>query len=242
MNFQNPLIYYTPHSNFNKQVISERSRLDTQLAQVFSPLSSLSSLRTISPSAEQGGHRDPGLIRGCFTWGFFCCLEKVINQKFPPFVLFFPGSWKFFLLKLVSEKHQKKTKGRKAILKQRAKGYVFKKSLSKTSQSTLPKVILCNWSNLSKACSSFGFRSGLFTMVLAPHLKEGLLLPPWALPCPLLGPEALPWGCTSWNKGWGVYPSVFIPNSCSYGALYPHGFEPHRAWTCNCISSELSKM
>lgn len=133
------------------------SKRPSWLNSLFSLELSLSSPRTISPSAEQGWHHDPGLIRGCFTW-FFYCLEKVINQKFPLFVLFFPGSWKLFLLKLVSEKHPKKTKGRKANLKQWAKGYVFKKSLSNTSQSTLAKVYLCNWPDLSKACSSFGFQ------------------------------------------------------------------------------------
>lgn len=152
MNFQNPLIYYTPHSNFNKQVISERPRLDPQLAQVFSLLSSLwALLEPFHLQLSRGGIVTQVSSGDVLHGGVFCYLEKVINQKFPLFVLFFPGSWKFFLLKLVSEKHQKKTKGRKAILKQRAKGCVFKKSLSKTSQSPLPKVILCNWSNLSKA-------------------------------------------------------------------------------------------
>lgn len=40
------------------------------------------------------------------------------------------------------------------------------------------KCVYLTGPTLAKPAAALGFRSDLFTVILAPHLKEGLLLPP----------------------------------------------------------------
>lgn len=168
VNFENPLICYTPGSNCNKQVVSTRPSFDPQLGSTaFSFELFLCSPRTISPSVEHEwlvGHRDPDLQQGMFYMPFLLA-KKVCKSKVS--LMYFVLCRQLKVLSALSKQCPKQDqKGEMQSWNKEQKGLFSRwwllSSFLNTSQPVLPNGYVGNWSNLSQAAAALGFRPDPF--------------------------------------------------------------------------------